>query len=196
MIPSIILAVSFIFSAPSIEEERLGMEISLSYAKLRDFPQSFGGGIGIIFVTGEKLGASIGFTVLKNKGESLYKVPLAGTELISSISSKYLTLTGFELNYILKEKNLSPFAGASINWVYFHEQSKSVYYAPGWKITSWDNYRGNGYCFTVVFGLRYILKPSLSIENKVTVLKGNFYYPVLKNKIDIQGLSITVGVRV
>lgn len=195
MITSIFISVSIIFSTPFVEKERLGIEPSFSYALLKDFPPSVGGGIDIIFVTGEKLGASLGFGILRNKGESLYKEPLPGTELVSAISSKYITLTGFELNYALKVRRVSPFAGMGIKWVYYHEQSKNVYYAPGWKITSWDNYRGNGYCYVIIIGLRYVLRPSLSIENKIKALKGNFYYPPLNKKIDIEGLSFSLGIR-
>lgn len=195
MIASIFLSVSFIFFAPSIEKERIGTEISISYALLKDFPQSIGAGVDIIFVTAERLGASLGFTTLRSKGESLFKELLPGTELRSSTSSKYITLIGFELNYTLKQKKLSPFTGIGLSWLYFHEQSKYVYYAPGWKITSWKNYQGNGYCFSAALGLRYILKPSLSLENKIELIKGNFYYPVVKDHVTIEGLSISFGIR-
>ncbi len=195
MITSILLSTAFIFSAPFVEEERIGIEISLSYVFIDNFQQPFGVGVDMILVTGERLDASLGFTILRSKGESIYKEPLTGTELISSISTKFLTLTGFELNYVLRQRKTSAFAGIGVNWIYFHEQAKNIYTAPGWKITYWGNYQGYGYCFAGIIGLRYILKPSVSIENKIEIILGNFYYPVLNERIATNGLSISIGIR-
>jgi len=193
---SFFISLSLIFCTPIIEQERIGIEVSPSCALLKDFSPSIGGGIDIIFITGEKLGGSLGITILKNKGNSLFTEQLPGTQLVSAESSKYITLTGFELNYLFIERRVSPFLGVSINWLYFHEQSKSIYESPGWKITSWNNYRGNGFCLNGGIGIRYILKPTLTVETSIETLWGKFHYPPLNTDIEIKGISISIGLRV
>jgi len=195
MIAPILLSLSIIFATPTVEKERIGAQLSLSSVFLKEFSPSLGSGINVIFITGEKLGASLGFQITRNKGRSLYIESMSGTELVSSISSKYITLTGFELNYEIFRKRLSPFVAARINWLYFHEQSKNVYYAPGWKITTWKNYQGMGYCFLTSAGFRHIIKTSLSLETRIDLIFGNFYYPPLEETISIQGLSFSLGIR-
>jgi len=195
MITPILLCVSIIFATPTVEKERIGTQVSLSSVFLKGFTPSLGAGVNVIFITGEKLGASLGFQIIRNKGRSLYSESMSGIELISSTSSKYITLTGFELNYAIAKKKLSPFIAAKINWVYFHEQSKNVYYTPGWKITTWKNYQGMGYCLQANSGVRYIVNPSFSLESKLTLLLGNFSYPPLEERIYIRGLSFSLGIR-
>jgi len=195
MILYIIIPLFFIAYNPVAEHERIGAEVSLSYAGIKDFPPSIGGGIDIIFITGEKLGGSLGFEILKNKGESFYKKNLPGTELESALSSRYITITGFELDYILVQKKLSPFTGFGIHWLYFHEQSKYVYTSPGWIITEWRNYEGNGYCIKPTLGVRYISSPSFAAEGRMEVLLGSFFYPPLNRRIEIKGININLGIR-
>ncbi|MCK4576586.1 hypothetical protein KAU34_09285 [candidate division WOR-3 bacterium] len=196
MITSIFISISFIFCSPYIEEERVGVEFSLCNAFIKGFKPSIGSSVGIIFITDGNLGASIGFSLLRNKGESIYRESLGGMELTSALSSRYITFTTFELNYTFAQKRFTPFAGAGVNWIYFHEQSKFVYHAPGWIITSWKNNQGTGFCFSAVLGIRYIFKPSFAIENKLELIKGKFYYPAIKDNVKIDGLSISIGIRI
>lgn len=196
MIHTFIIVMAMVLTPQTIEQERIGVEVSISYGSLKDFPYSFGGGIDILFITGEKLGGSLGFSIVKSKGESLYKVVMPGAELQSSISSKYMSFTGFNINYLFYQKRIAPFAGAGINWVYYHEQSKSVYTVPGYIITCWNNYNADGYSFSGVLGLRYIINPHLSIEPRVDVYFGNFYYPALEKDIRVKGIFFTLGCRI
>jgi hypothetical protein len=195
MIPSIILSLSLFFSAPYIEEERVGAKISLASASFKDFKPFIGVGVDIIFVTDDKLGASLGILFLRNKGESIYSEPLPGTEIYSATSAKYLTQTGFELNYCIKRNRISPFTGVGINWIFFHEQSKFIYHAPGWVITTWKSYHGNGYVITGIAGFRYILKPSVALEIKTSAVYGGYHYPIINKYTALKGVSLSLGIR-
>jgi hypothetical protein len=196
MVHTFIIMIAMVLTPPTIEQERVGVEVSISYGALKDFPHSIGGGTDILFITGEKLGGSLGFSILKSEGESLCREIMQGAELQSSTSSKYISFVGFYIDYLFYQKKLSPFAGAGINWVYYHEQSKSVYTVPGYIITCWNNYNANGYSFSGVLGLRYIINPHLSFEPKVEMHFGNFYYPALEENIGVKGIFFTLGCRI
>lgn len=196
MIHTFIIVLALALTPQNMEQERIGVGVSISYGSLQDFSYSFGGGVDILFITGEKLGGALGFSILKSEGVSLCREVMPGAELQSSISSKYMSFTGFGVDYLFYQKRLSPFAGAGINWVYYHEQSKSVYTVPGYIITCWNNYNANGYSFSGVLGLRYIINPNLSIESRVDAYFGNFYYPALEKDIRVKGIFFTLGCRI
>jgi hypothetical protein len=195
MIPSLALCALVAYAAPQVESERLGVEMCLGTALLKDFKPSFGGSVAMIFITDDRLGASLGIRLLRNRGESIYREREPGTELVSARSSKYFTLAGFELNYILLRRQLTPYAGIGANWLYFHEQSEFVYYTPGWKVTTWKNFQGDGFCLSVTLGARYLIKPAVSMTVKMEFLLGKFYYPPLGDDLHVRGIALLVGMR-
>jgi hypothetical protein len=195
MMVSVIFSLSFLLSSHFVEKERIGTEIFLSYSYLEDFHHSYGGGVKVIFVTDDNLGGSLGFSLLRNSGESLYREILSGFELTSATSSKYITYSGLELNYTFGGKKISPLLGGSINWVYFHEQSKFIYRAPGWIVTTWRNNHASGYGFTALFGCKYLIAPNFSLFAKVEVIKGSVHYPPIHRNLQVEGISLSVGMR-
>jgi hypothetical protein len=177
------------------ERERLGVEMCFGTGFLQDFKPSYGGSVDIIFITDDRLGASLGIHLLRNRGESIYKEVEPGLELVSATSAKYLTISGFELNYVLIQKRVAPYAGIGLHWLYFHEQSQFVYYAPGWRITTWKNFQGDGFCVSATLGSRYIINPSVAVVTKIDLLLGRFYYPPLGKDTHIKGIAISLGMR-
>lgn len=180
---------------PNMEKERLGVEMCLGTGLLQDFKPSYGGSVDMIFITDDRIGASLGILLLRNRGESIYKEVEPGLELVSAQSAKYITISGFELNYVLLQRRLSPYAGIGINWIYFHEQSEFVYYAPGWKVTTWKNFQGDGLCLSATLGSRYLIKPSVSVVGKIDLLWGSFHYPPLGESAAIRGITASLGIR-
>ena len=195
MISSIFLCMMLAQVTPTVEKERLGVEICLGTGLLKDFKPSYGGSIDVIFITDDRVGASLGIHLLRNRGQSIYTEVEPGTELVSATSARYFTISGFELNYVLLQRRFTPYAGIGINWLYFHEQSQFVYYIPGWKITTWKNFQGNGFCLSATLGSRYLIKPSVSMVTKIELLLGKFYYPPLYDDMYIKGIAVSFGMR-
>lgn len=182
-------------ATPMVEQERIGVELNLGGAVLQDFKPLYGGGVDLIFITDDRIGAALGVHLLRNSGESIYKEREPGTELVSATSSRYFTMSGLELDYVLLEQRLTPYTGAGIHWFYFHEQSRFIYYAPGWKITTWKNFQGNGFCISATIGFRYLIKSSIAMVIKTDLLWGKFDYPPLGDDIHIRGLALSLGIR-
>jgi hypothetical protein len=195
MIPSFLLLTLLAQVTPPMEHERLGVEICLGAAFLQEFKPSYGGSVDMIFITDDRIGASLGIRLLRNRGESIYKEAEPGMELVSATSARYFTISGFELNYVLLQRRITPYVGTGIHWLYFHEQSKFVYYAPGWKVTTWKNFQGDGFCLSATIGSKYIIKPSISAVLKMDLLWGTFYYPALRKDQLVRGIALSLGMR-
>ena len=195
MILSLLLCAALVQIPQTVESERLGVEMCLGSGLLQDFKPSYGGSVAMIFITDDRLGASLGIRLLRNRGKSIYIEYEPGTELVSAQSAKYFTISGFELNYVLLQRKFTPYAGIGINWVYFHEQSEFVYYAPGWRITTWKNFQGDGFCLSATIGTRYLIRPSVSMVAKIDLLLGKFYYPPLHDDVPVKGIAFQLGMR-